>query len=1039
MNDIWQIKYKTGIKSASVSTFNFLSNPFRYGLNNEKTRHKINLKDFRSNNEKDYFNNKIDFISLPPVKMKESKLYMSCTNVSHFDKIMVSKDKIERKIIQKEKQKLENFLLEKINLNSKQNSSSIRNNHLFSNTVHENLPNFERSIEKRKNFSHEFKKHYKEDVEKFIQSSQRKIKNKNNSKEIKSNFSEILKQNENNLNHENSIHLKSLTKIKSNTKRIIKKYMNRVSDSLEDENEEDLAKIEENGRFLIFPNSIFKQVWDINMIIIFTYTLFISPLSLAFYDIYHNAILLKVENIIDIFYTIDIFINFLIPYHDVDDVFVLNNYHISKRYFESYFLLDFIAAIPFNSYFLITGFYWNKSKNDIYKLLILMRIIKFLSIFNNSNKDKEELDWFISYNISSRVKRFLKFITLFLIITHVISCIWIYLATLDNPNWISSAYFMDLGKMELYIASIYFNWTTIFTIGYGDILSISIYERSYNILVMMIGVLMYSFAVSSLGTIFTTYDNYTAKYLKNIQLLDEINDNFPKLDSIIGLTHSQESNNNYEEDEENTKYRYETSLFSMLKNFFRYDFKVNRTDKINLINDLPNIIKNELLYKMYKDMIKNFTFFRINSNRNNVDNFNSKIILSMRPVKLRKNEFLIKKGERVEEIFLVKKGVLSIEDEIKDDFHRIVSLRKNDYFGLISVLNNEYSEINVRVKTNFAELYLINKKDIIELSREFPIIFKEIFKNSLYDYKKIQQMKRNLEEKRRKNLKISKNINLDLPKNKCILPTHKKNITSNQKSFIEENYKMNNNSILSINSKKNDKNDYENESISYKLKNNNIRVKPSLKKDIRIIGIKSLFNIPKKSDINKSNKLNKFNQLKIEKSNKINLKTFDELEQKNKFLIKGYESTTSFNKKNDKLIDNNYLILNKSLSSDKFISDKSRVSIKDSSRISIITKTSKHFKSIGSNQDFNKTLNDEKKKSKLIRNKNENLKTLKNISNTIKMSLKLNQIVEKNPKQFIHNNLKFIIQKLIEIEKQEFFDLYTKLDHLYEKIYQLIY
>ena len=78
--------------------------------------------------------------------------------------------------------------------------------------------------------------------------------------------------------------------------------------------------------------------------------------------------------------------------------------------------------------------------------------------------------------------------------------------------------------------------------------------------------------------------------------------------------------------------------------------------------------------------------------------------------------------------------------------------------------------------------------------------------------------------------------------------------------------------------------------------------------------IKSLFNIHKKSDINKSNKLNKFNQLKIEKSNKINLKTFDELEQKNKFLIKGYESTTSFNKKNDKLIDNNYLILNKSLS-----------------------------------------------------------------------------------------------------------------------------
>ena len=89
-------------------------------------------------------------------------------------------------------------------------------------------------------------------------------------------------------------------------------------------------------------------------------------------------------------------------------------------------------------------------------------------IKKNNDKNKE-ISFMEDLNISSAYKRLLKFITAFLIISHVISCIWIFLGKIDYPNWIFSVNLQDSDDVSLYVAALYFNWTTIFTIGYGDI------------------------------------------------------------------------------------------------------------------------------------------------------------------------------------------------------------------------------------------------------------------------------------------------------------------------------------------------------------------------------------------------------------------------------------------------------------------------------------------------------------------------------------------------------------------------------------------
>ena len=59
---------------------------------------------------------------------------------------------------------------------------------------------------------------------------------------------------------------------------------------------------------------------------------------------------------------------------------------------------------------------------------------------------------------------------------------------------------------ELYITSFYFTTTTILTVGYGDISAISKSEKVLCIILMIIGVISFSFATGSLSSIIANYD-----------------------------------------------------------------------------------------------------------------------------------------------------------------------------------------------------------------------------------------------------------------------------------------------------------------------------------------------------------------------------------------------------------------------------------------------------------------------------------------------------------------------------------------------------
>lgn len=54
---------------------------------------------------------------------------------------------------------------------------------------------------------------------------------------------------------------------------------------------------------------------------------------------------------------------------------------------------------------------------------------------------------------------------------------------------------------ELYVTSFYFSVTTIVTVGYGDITAISAGEKIVAVILMITGVIAFSFATGALSSI----------------------------------------------------------------------------------------------------------------------------------------------------------------------------------------------------------------------------------------------------------------------------------------------------------------------------------------------------------------------------------------------------------------------------------------------------------------------------------------------------------------------------------------------------------
>ena len=174
------------------------------------------------------------------------------------------------------------------------------------------------------------------------------------------------------------------------------------------------------------------------------------------------------------------------------------------------------------------------------------------------------------------------------------------------------------------------------TVGYGDIVSISFLEIIFQIILLSIGIVSYSFIVTKFG-------NYI---MKKSQEETELDEKKLKLEEI--------------------RIQYPLMPFKLYIKIQEYLSKkayktTNKKKEIKkLLDNLPEQLRNELLLIINKDIIKNFLIFKDCKNTD----FITKTLSCFIQAICKKETILISEGQQVENIIFVKDGRLILEATI---------------------------------------------------------------------------------------------------------------------------------------------------------------------------------------------------------------------------------------------------------------------------------------------------------------------------------------------------------------------------------------
>lgn len=146
----------------------------------------------------------------------------------------------------------------------------------------------------------------------------------------------------------------------------------------------------------------------------------------------------------------------------------------------------------------------------LYRIFRISRIFKLFKL-NKHNPTCIRIQEFFRLK-QSAVRLLTVFITV-LVWSHIITCLWIFAAKLDGygpDTWITRHGYVDDSEPMIYLAALYWTFTTMSTVGYGDITARTGLEQFLAIVLMLFGVVFFSFVIGSISSIFNRLDSREA-------------------------------------------------------------------------------------------------------------------------------------------------------------------------------------------------------------------------------------------------------------------------------------------------------------------------------------------------------------------------------------------------------------------------------------------------------------------------------------------------------------------------------------------------
>lgn len=432
---------------------------------------------------------------------------------------------------------------------------------------------------------------------------------------------------------------------------------------------------------MIKQDNTYKRYFDAILLIVTLFAALEVPLHLSLK--YHPPHWIQVINLIYPFlFTVDIIVAFFTTI-TVDGQEVTSKKTIAIKYLRSWFIVDLIAAVPFDLIF--SEGYLSEASNAARSLrlfspryiqiLLLVRMLRIYHIFPFLERTKKkEL-------LNPGLVRLFFTIFVVLIIAHWVACGWLALGKIDDK----------LDHYSNYLKALYWCITTITTIGYGDITPTTNGQTIYTMFVQLTGAGMYGYIIGNLASMLANSDLARTQFRAKMEKIQT----FMQYRDVPG------------------------DLQDNIRTYYDYLWNNRRGfDESAVLEELPSSLKLQVALHLNKDIIEKVPMFK-----GAPDDLIRQIVLNLKPVLYTPGDYIFRKGEMGDQMYFISRGKVEIVSE--DGATVFATLSDGSFFGEIALLFSSERTASVRAQ-DYCDLYTLDKFTFDNVLAKFPEIARQV-------------------------------------------------------------------------------------------------------------------------------------------------------------------------------------------------------------------------------------------------------------------------------------------------------------------------
>ncbi|KAL4656614.1 potassium voltage-gated channel subfamily H member 7-like [Arapaima gigas] len=453
-------------------------------------------------------------------------------------------------------------------------------------------------------------------------------------------------------------------------------------------------------KFTILHYSPFKAVWDWLILLLVIYTAIFTPYSAAFLLNdreeqkrrecgYSCSPLNVVDLIVDIMFIIDILINFRTTYVNTNEEVVSHPGKIAIHYFKGWFLIDMVAAIPFD--LLIFG----SGSDETTTLIGLLKTARLLRLVRVARK----LDRYSEYGAAV----LMLLMCIFALIAHWLACIWYAIGNVEKPylehkiGWLDNLG-VSIGKRynysdpssgpsikDKYVTALYFTFSSLTSVGFGNVSPNTNSEKVFSICVMLIGSLMYASIFGNVSAIIQRLYSGTARY--HLQML--------RVKEFIRF------------------HQIPNPLRQRLEEYFQHAWTyTNGIDMNMVLKGFPECLQADICLHLNRSLLQHCKAFR-----GATKGCLRALAMRFKTTHAPPGDTLVHSGDVLTALYFLSRGSIEI---LKDDIV-VAILGKNDIFGEMIHLYAKPGKSNADVRAlSYCDLHTIQREDLLEVLDMYP-------------------------------------------------------------------------------------------------------------------------------------------------------------------------------------------------------------------------------------------------------------------------------------------------------------------------------